>query len=200
METASRVEEIFAGVFRWEIFSAEHRVELTSHAVLEDGRLFCFDPVALEEEAFDQLSRLGRPEAIVVTNENHLREALLFRERWRVPVWTSAWAKLSLPDLFRIGADEREWRGWQLHPLPGGAGGELAFRIQDRSLVLVGDAVVNLPGRGLEILPEKYCEDPVLLRRGLRELASAPFERLCMAHGKPLMERASERVIRAGAG
>jgi glyoxylase-like metal-dependent hydrolase (beta-lactamase superfamily II) len=196
MEAAASIEEIFPGVFRWEIFSAQHRVELTSHTVLAGGTLYCFDPIMLEEEPFDHLSRLGRPEAIVLTNENHLRDALLFRERWQVPLWASDLAKLSVPDLFRIGSEEREWQGWRLHSLFGGAGGELAFRSEERSLVILGDAVVNLPARRLEILPEKYCEDPVLLRRSLRELASAPFARLCMAHGKAVLEKASEKVAR----
>ena len=81
MLQAESIQRILPGVFRWEIFSAEHKVELCSHAVVVSGRLICFDPVPLADEPFDELSRQGVPSAIVLTNENHERDCAHWRER-----------------------------------------------------------------------------------------------------------------------
>jgi hypothetical protein len=52
---------------------------------------------------------------------------------------------------------------------------------------VVGDALVNLPGRGLEILPDKYCTNPTQLRRSLRHLPMADL--VLTAHGAPFTGR-----------
>jgi hypothetical protein len=194
MNEAESIQQIFPGVFRWKIFSAEHKVELCSHAVVVNGQLICFDPVPLANEAFYELSRQGMPNAIVLTNENHQRDCAVWRERWRVPIWADAAASLTIAGIQRFESEQSHWQSWQLHRLVGGAGGETALRWSRESLVVCGDAIVNLPSRGLELLPDKYCRDPALLRRRLRELVGQPFNRLVMAHGSPVLENASARV------
>ena len=195
---APAIREIVPGVFAWEIFSPEHKVELASHAVLKDGELFCFDPVGLAEEPFAWLSRRGTPAAIVLTNENHLRQSELWQERWRVPIWTSVRSEVTLANLRRFPEGPCAWEGWRLHPLAGGGGGETALGLPGRSLMVLGDAVVNLPGRGLEFLPAHYCRDPAILRQSVRELAREPFDHLLMAHGAALLSHASRRLAELG--
>lgn len=193
---ASRIEVITSGLFRWAAFSPQHKVELTSHAVVTDGRLFCFDPIPLEEESFIDLSRRGRPTAIILTNENHERDAVGWRDRWQVPIWISPAANLSIAGLKRFPVDLAEWEGWRIWPLNGGGAGELAFQLAEASLVVFGDAIVNLPERGLELLPEKYCQDRGRLEQRLRELVAEPFEQAVMAHGTPLTTDASTAIAR----
>ena len=84
--------------------------------------------------------------------------------------------------------------GWTPVPLPGGAPGETAWRLPSLGLVVFGDAVVNLSGRELELLPDKYCIDPKVLRRSLAGLLEEPLAIALFAHGEPLMEGASERI------
>jgi hypothetical protein len=192
---AESMQEIVPGLFRWEAFSPEHKVELASHAVVLGGRVFCFDPIGLAEEPFQRLSRLGRPAAIVLTNENHERDCLAWRERWRVPIWAAVDAALTIPDVRRFDVQHVEWEGFYLHPLTGGGCGELAFRLRNQSLVLFGDAVVNLPARGLELLPAKYCRDQTRLRQNLALLLAEPFERMVMAHGNPILGKASQKLV-----
>ena len=82
--------------------------------------------------------------------------------------------------------------GWRAIPLPGGAPGETAYHCGVMDLMVFGDAVVQLPSRGLELLPVKYCQDEGQLRESLRRLPR--YGRAVMAHGEPLLEAASERV------
>ncbi|MEO8426684.1 MAG: hypothetical protein ABI651_06180 [Verrucomicrobiota bacterium] len=194
MLQAESIQRILPGVFRWEIFSAEHKVALCSHAIVVSGRLICFDPVPLADAPFDELSRQGGPSAIVLTNENHERDCALWRDSWRVPIWADATASLTIAGVQRFERHQSQWQDWQLHRLVGGAGGEIALQQPSDSLVVCGDAIVNLPTRGLELLPDKYCRDPASLRNSLRKLVSQPFDRLMLAHGTSVLENASDRV------
>ena len=92
------------------------------------------------------------------------------------------------------GADEAPVEGWTAVPLTGGGPGETAFRVRALDLVVFGDAVVNLAGRGLELLPDKYCADPAALRAALRRLVGVPFSRAVFAHGTALAGGASVRI------
>lgn len=192
MTTATELHQVLPGVFRWAAFSPAHKVALASHAVVSEGRLFLFDPIPLADPAPAALLAVAPVAAIVLTNENHERAA----DRWRrlsgAPVWAASDAGLELPEIRRL--PPGSWEGWRLHDLAGGAGGEIALRSPALDLVVAGDALVNLPGRGLEVLPAKYCRDQAALRVRLRSLASEPFGRLLVAHGEPLLQRASERV------
>jgi glyoxylase-like metal-dependent hydrolase (beta-lactamase superfamily II) len=194
LPTADRLEEISPGIFRWAAFSPFHRVELTSHAVLADGGLLMFDPIPLTEEPQARLHVFAGPRALVLTNGNHLRASQAWNARLGARVWSQT------PDLFPADLDIGHWSlvnpppfaGWVAHPLPGGAPGETAFLNAGLSLAVFGDAVVNLPGRTLELLPDQYCTDPRQLRRSLKGLP--PFERALFAHGQPLHTGASDRI------
>ena len=194
MQPAAAIDEVLPGVFRWEQYSPEHKVDLTSHAVVREGRIFVFDPIPLAAESVAHLAKTGSMTAIVLTNENHERDAIAWRDRFHIPIWAATEAFLPSPDVKRFQRIDKDWEGWKLEWLDGGAGGELALRWEQQSLVICGDAIVNLPGRGLELLPEKYCQNQTQLKQSLRALVANPFERLLMAHGRPILEAASQRV------
>lgn len=66
--------------------------------------------------------------------------------------------------------------------------------LDSSGLVVFGDAVVNLEGRGLELLPAKYCTDPARLQKSLEALSREGFERALFAHGDSIGVRACERI------
>jgi hypothetical protein len=191
---AKTFAEILPGIFRWEVFSPDHKVELSSHAVVVSGRAYCFDPIPLAADAIDELARMGKPTAIVLTNENHIRASGEWQDRWQVPVWASVEISVTMRGVTRFSNSESRWFDWELNPLAGGPGGDIAFRLEGYSLMVMGDAVINLPRRQLELLPDKYCRDPIALRQSLRRLVKEPFDRLLVAHGQPVLEGASSKV------
>ena len=80
-------------------------------------------------------------------------------------------------------------------PLPGAAPGEIAlYRAEGEGVMIVGDAVINLPSPGFTVLPDKYCANPKALRRSLATLLERPFARMLFAHGEPIMVKARERL------
>ena len=194
MPHASLISEILPGVHRWSAFSPEHKVELTSHSVWDGRSLLVFDPIPLTAEFSDGCSTPWAPDAVVLTNENHERDAVRWRERYPLAIWAAPEALLSLSGIRRWDPTRPPFAGWEIVPLPSGAGGETAWFHAVKSLVVFGDAVVNLPGRGLEVLPVRYCRDQPMLRASLGTLVQRPFENAVFAHGDPLLGEASARI------
>lgn len=189
LPTAVSFAEIAPGIFRWAAFSPFHKVELTSHAVLTATGLTVFDPIPLAEPEWVRLGSLARRTSIVLTNGNHERAAAEWCRRWGVS------PESRTPQLFPPELAVAEWTdrdGWRALPLPGGAPGETMFLHEGLSLGVFGDAVVHLPERGLELLPDKYCTDPAALRISLAALPA--FERAVFAHGQTLLTGASAKV------
>ena len=194
---ATSVETVFPGVLRWSVYSPAHKVELTSHSVGLGDTGIVFDPIPLAAPVWDWFPPRGVPTAIVLTNENHERDLARWRALFPVPAWASPEAKLQLPWLQRWDSGPQPAcpiAGWEIVPLPGGAGGEAAWFCPELSLMVFGDAVVNLAGRGLEILPDRYCTDPARLRQSLRGLVQRPFDRALFSHGNPLVRSASAQI------
>lgn len=182
------------GLAEWSSYSVEHKVTLTSHAMVHRNDLYLFDPIELADDPFDVLCRQARPRAIVLTNGNHVRASRLFAERLQIPIWAPERSAVDGLQVKTLPTGETEWEGWNLFPLPGGGPGETAFRLQIPSLVVIGDAIVNLEDHGFIVLPEKYCKNQVQLKEGLERLVQDPFEQLAVAHGSFVKEKASDKV------
>lgn len=191
---ATTAVEVLPGVHRWAAFSTEHKVELSSHSVWDGQTLLVFDPIPLAAEAFDWFPVPRSPDAIVLTNVNHERDTTYWRELFPLAVWAAREAQFTLAGVRRLDPTAPPFNGWEIIPLPGGAGGECAWFCPAKSLVVFGDAVVNLPERGLELLPARYCRDLVQLRDSLRSLLKLEFSHAVFAHGQPLLGGASTKI------
>ena len=177
----------------WETYDAASKVDLHACALtLRDGRTFFVDPILLGEEAMEQLLALKvRPAAVFLTNGNHGRAAEVFRRRFGVPLCAHPAAAVHaglIADVLIPDAGGPLFDGaLEAAPLPGAAAGEMALcRTDGGGLVIVGDALINLPSHPFTVLPDKYCDDPKTLRRSLAALLERPFSTLAFAHGQPL--------------
>ncbi len=178
--------QIASGIWQWSAFSPYHRVELGSHLVWDGVRAVVFDPLPLSDNLWDSWPILAKPEVLVVTNSNHERALDSWRMRFpdaTIIGWPTSPTEVEVDNCLV---------GWKAIFLPGGAPGETAYHCADLDLVVFGDAVVNLADRGLELLPDKYCQNGGQLRESLRQFPR--YGRALMAHGEPLLEAASERI------
>jgi hypothetical protein len=182
----SITESVAPGIWRWSAFSPHHRVDLASHLIWDGRSCLVFDPLPLAASIGSAWPVDSQPGWLVVTNENHERD---------LPAWTERFPSAVCIG-YPVGSEDRSDKalppGWVRFHLAGGAGGEMAFFCAVLDLMVFGDAVVNLPGRGLELLPDKYCQNPAQLRVSLKSLPR--FGRAIMSHGEPLMDRASEHI------
>lgn len=194
MKGATRLEQPLPGIYRWAYDSPEHRVELTSHAIRTATGVLIFDPIPLVRESVEELTAGALPAAIILTNANHVRAAATWQARLGCRVFGPREASAELAGVEPFDPTQFPLPGWTVVGLPGGAPGESAFLHSTLSLAIFGDAVVHLPGRGLEILPTKYCTNAEELRASLRHFLSQSFSHALFAHGQPLTSKASERI------
>jgi hypothetical protein len=184
--------------FRWEIYSEEHRVLLTSHAFFLEETWWVFDPISIPKNALESWiakqfgsDLLKANWNILLTNGNHERSVASWtKDRGQCAIHVTSGSELESiaqniwdPKTKRETADLGPWKRIRLE---GGAPGETAYYLEKSKAVVVGDALVNLPDRGFEILPDKYCENPALLRASLGKLTALDLEKLWTAHGKSI--------------
>jgi glyoxylase-like metal-dependent hydrolase (beta-lactamase superfamily II) len=138
----------------------------------------------------------GPLRAILLTNGNHVRDAMGLREEHQVPIVTAPETRRDIldfkPDVTLLPG---EWL-YGITPvlIPGATPGETAFYSKSGVMVL-GDAVINTDSeKGLELLPAKYCTDAEQNRASLRKLLSFDFHTLTFAHGTPVMGRARDKL------
>lgn len=177
----------------WQAYEPGVKCDLSSCAILTREGLVLVDPISLTENGMVALHSLGRPHAIVLTNGNHLRDALAFRSRLEIPVFASANAETEAGILVdRILAEEELVAGLRVVSIEGAGLGEIAL-CGDGTLC-VGDAIINLSSHEFSLLPEKYCDAPEKLRDSLRKLLQYEFQVMTFAHGAPLIKDAHSRL------
>jgi len=173
--------------FVWHRFAPEVKVDLWSTAVRQADAWWVIDPVGAPEEIiFPKCWPRCPPQAVLLTSENHLRDAVV----WHAILGCN----ISAPPEMQTGYGDVPGIIFELPPnapeqvpLPGGALGERAFWFETCALLVVGDAIINLPELPLSLLPDKYCEDPALLPRSLQHLDRLKPLAVTFAHGPPLV-------------
>ncbi len=200
MRAAPEYADLGGGLFCWQAYDPASKVDLHASAVaLDDGRLFFVDPIPLADDALAELTAAASPAGIVLTNANHARAAEAYRRRFGLPVCihpeATAGVGVAADATLPVNGGPVFGGAFEAIPLPGAAPGEIAlYRAENGGLLVIGDAVINLPSPGFVVLPDKYCADPKLLRRSLATLLERPFDRLLFAHGDPIPAHARTRL------
>ena len=185
LPTAASIDRLAPGLWSWSAYSPHHKVELRSHAWIEQGLISLFDPIPLAPGLLPSFLGEGQGCQIFLTNANHPRDTVGWLRSAENHFHTIP--KVHCPDLSPALIDTRVKRGsWTCISLPGGAQFETAYLHPRQGILVVGDALVNLPPRGLEILPAKYCVDQVQLQHSLQQLLDLDLQRVLFAHGNQL--------------
>lgn len=169
----------------WHGYDPGSNVDCSSTAFLGDDGMILVDPVQLEEQALERLEQVGKIVAIVLTSGNHQRGSREERERLGVQIYAPEGCGEDIVWDIALRPGDLVGGRMEVVSLVGGGPGEIA--LIGGGLAIFGDAVVHLGGK-LEILPDKYCEDPARLRVSLRAALEHEFEVACFAHGPPVVD------------
>lgn len=195
MNKADEIQQVSERLWFWQCYEPEVKCDLSSSAVRTALGLVLIDPILLVESAMDELGDL-QPIAVVLTSGNHHRTSSIFRERFGIPVYATDTAHRAAKDpvdhLIQDG--ETLFEEIDVLCMEGGGPGEIALYLPAARSLHLGDALIHLGEKGVEILPDKYCSDPKRLRKSLQKLLPLSYEVLTFAHGVPITARASERV------
>ncbi len=188
--------QLAEGAYCWSSFNAEKKFNFNGHILKTAGGTVIVDPVPFSADDLSYLEAAGlKPDALVITNRNHVRERDAVLKRWNIPTVLheaeAAEAGLA-PD--RTVKDGETLHGLLCVHLPGKSPGELALYWPERRLFLVGDALIAPYGR-LKTVPVEKQDDPVALKRSLELLRTYDFDHLLVGDGDPLLGDAKTAVV-----
>ncbi len=199
MGEAQELQIINDRFFHWNVYDTECKCDLSSTALVLKEGLVIFDPAPLAASALETLLAKAPLRSFVITNGNHARATLAFKEKFKkgVPIVTTAVTRRELKEFKAdvILLDSELLYGLAPMVIAGGSAGETAFYHKEMGLIVVGDAVLNLSSeKGLEILPDKYTDDPSKMKESLKKLLDLDFHTMAFAHGTPIVGRAKDAL------
>ena len=185
------MKEILPGVWCWSVFDRERGLNFNGHVVVNDAGRVLIDPPPMSDADLSRLEALGAPEAIVVTNRHHTRDAMTFAGRFRARILLHEADAREIPRAVRLGGVYRDG-----DRLTGGltvvtladqkSPGESALLLPSAGAVILGDALIGQPAGSFRLLgPEKYA-DPARAREGIRRLLEVPFEAVLVGDGESM--------------
>ena len=191
------MNEIVTGILTWAWFSQPHGYHFNGYLVRHPEGNLCIDPVPPGDADLAEIVRIG-VSSVLLTNRNHSRAANLVRER------TGASTLIHPDDAAHAkgqGAEiDRDLNvGETVGPLaivavPGKSPGEVALHWPERSLLIVGDAVIGNPPGRCGLLREKVMDDPARLRQSVRKLLDLEFDTLLFGDGASILHDAKMRL------
>jgi glyoxylase-like metal-dependent hydrolase (beta-lactamase superfamily II) len=193
---AEEFQDLGDGIYHWSIYEPSVKCEIGCAALKLSNGLVVIDPVPLAEAAWKELLAVAPLRAILLTNGNHVRDAVALRQKHHVPVVVAPETRRDITELKAdvILLPNEILYGISAIPIPGATPGETAFYAKGSVLVL-GDAIINTdPEKGLEFLPDKYCADAGQNRASLRQLLDLDFHTLILAHGSPVTTNSRDKL------
>jgi len=196
MKPVPEYHRVADDVFVWHGFKPDCKTDCSSAAVQTSEGFVLIDPIRLEEQAIERMVGDDRVAAVLLTSGNHWRGTSYEKERLDIPVYAPEGARSEVEADKWVKDGEILFGKIKALGLPGGGPGETAYVIP--GALILGDALVNLDV--LSILPDKYCENPRLLRESLKVLPDLNFDIVCFAHGLPIVDGAGKAAIQALVG
>jgi len=197
MKPATTLRDITKKLYNWSSFHDQWKVDFHSYALkTADGVVF-IDPMTPSPAVVKELDALGEPLAIVLTNAHHERDSDWFRKHYEIQIYAHEMAKSDCDtkiDLLVMDG-ERLPGGLRTIYLAGVTTSEMALFVKDGGgVLLLGDALLNPSGKGLQMLPEQFIEDRKLAIQSLRKLVDLNFKTATFAHGDPIVGDAKKKI------
>lgn len=184
------------GAYSWSAFNAEKKFNFNGHILRTAEGTVIVDPVAFSPDDLSVIESAGlKPDALVITNRNHLRERDSVLKRWKIPTVLHALeVESSCIKPEREVKDGDKVCGLVVVHLPGKSPGEIALYWPERRLFLLGDALIAPNGK-LKTVPVEKQEDPATLKKSLELLRTYDFDHLLVGDGDPLLGDAKSAVV-----
>jgi glyoxylase-like metal-dependent hydrolase (beta-lactamase superfamily II) len=199
MKPAQTLNRITSSLWGWASFHTQWKIDFNSYAMkMPDGIVFV-DPTMPNAAVLEELEALGNPLAIVLTNAHHERDADVFRKRYDIQIYAHEKAPSDCDtriDVLVVNGEKLPG-GLKTIFLPGVTDSEMAlYRKDGGGVLLIGDALMNTPAKGLQILPDQFIEDKKLARKSLRKLLDFNFRIATFGHGDPIVKDAKRRIAK----
>jgi glyoxylase-like metal-dependent hydrolase (beta-lactamase superfamily II) len=195
------VKQLLPGIWQWSWFSEEKQLNFNGLFLTVGEHKIVIDPPPMTADASTLIRRQGALDYIIVTNRDHIREAVTYQAEFR--------CQLQVPE---ADASQMEVKPSKTYKdgelLPGGiwavqlkdqkSPGESALYIQQgKGVLIVGDALIGKPAGALSLLaPEKYG-DIGKAKEGLRRLLKYNFDSILVGDGASIIGGAKQALEHA---
>ena len=198
------MKQLLPGIWQWSWFSEEKQLDFNGLFLTVGEHRILVDPPPMKSEDVAQSRRAGPVDYIVITNRDHIREAVALQKEFDchtyVPEADAAEMALKPSKTYRDG-----------ELLPGGiwvvslsdqksAGESALFIQQGKGVLILGDALLGKPAGSLSMLPAEKYADVGKAREGLRRLLKYNFETVLVGDGVSIMtgaKRVMEQALQA---
>ena len=198
------MKQLLPGIWQWSCFSDEKQLDFNGLFLTVGEHRIVIDPPPMTAEASTLIRRQGALDYIIVTNRDHLREAVAYQAEFR--------CQLQIPEADASQMDVKPTKTYKDGELlPGGiwaiqlkdqkSPGESALYIQQgKGVLIVGDALIGKPAGVLSLLPSERYADVAKAKEGLRRLLKYNFDSILVGDGASIVfgaKQAVEQVLQA---
>ncbi|MDR4481058.1 MAG: hypothetical protein R3B37_15085 [Nitrospira sp.] len=195
------MKQLLPGIWQWSWFSEEKQIDFNGLFLNVGEHRIVVDPPPMTAEASTVIRRQGALDYIIVTNRDHVREALVYQTEFRcqlqVPEADAPQMDMKPSKTFKDG-ELLPGGIWVIHLNAQKSPGESALYIQQgKGVLIVGDALIGKPAGSLSLLaPEKY-DDVAKARDELRRLLKYNFDSILVGDGTNILFGAKQAVEHA---
>ena len=184
-------------LFGWSVFDESRNIDFHGLAwVRGDGNVLV-DPVPMSAHDEAHLRDLGGAATIVITNSDHMRDAVGLAERFGAKVLGPRGEHDGFPVRCDdwLGQDDVVVAGLNVHAITGSkTPGELALTL-DGTTLITGDLIRAHEAGRLCLLPDAKLTDPEAARASARRLAVLPdIDAVMVGDGWPVFRHGAEAL------
>lgn len=192
------MKQILPNIWQWSWFSDEKQLDFNGLFLTVGEHRILVDPPPMTPAGIQQIQRGGRVDYIVITNRDHLREAVVYKNQFACQLWLP---ETDAPQM-DVKADKTYKDGellsggiWAVHLHDQKSPGECALFIQQgKGIMIVGDALIGKVPGSVSMLPTEKYPDRTKARDGLRRLLKYNFDTLLVGDGASILSDA-KRIV-----
>ncbi len=192
------MKQILPSIWQWSWFSDEKQLNFNGLFLTIGEHKILIDPPPMPGEASAIVRRHTPIDYILITNRDHLREALAYQREFN--------CQLYLPEADAALMETKATKTYKDGELlPGGiwvvqlndqkSPGESALFIdRGRGIMIVGDALIGQPPGAVGLLPAEKYADVEKTKEGLCRLLKYNFDSLLVGDGDSILAGAKQQV------
>ena len=192
------MKQIVPDIWQWSWFSDEKQLDFNGLFLMIGEHKILVDPPPMTAEARAVVRRHEPIDYIIITNRDHLREAVGYQKelkcQLRVPEADASQMDVNPTKTYKDG-ELLPGGMWAIHLKDQKSPGESALFIErGQGVLIVGDALIGRPSGSVSLLPPEKYMDIQQAREGLRRLLKYNFDSLLVGDGASILSGAKLQV------
>ena len=187
------MREILESIYTWSIFSDEKQLNFNGWFIpkhLGSTENIAIDPPKLSTHDLQQMKNMGGVQKIIITNQHHIRWATNLQEKFNASIMINfdETKELNLKNYSTFSNDWILAEFLQTIVVPNNKTlGETALYWAERSILILGDALIGNPAGHLRLLPDEKYADVQRARDGIKILLNYDFDILLLGDGDSIL-------------